>query len=97
MFRVRDLVLQAHARGRKPPRGLRGQYQRDLQWVSSPEARVPFSFGWVCLALGLEPSAVRRRYLGGQPAGRVRRSVQGDRPVLSPPAAKRHTAAPGPV
>jgi hypothetical protein len=67
LFEVRDHALQAQRRGGKPARGVLRQYERDLQWLTSPEEQGPFSFGWVCHTLGLEASAVRRRYLSGQP------------------------------
>jgi hypothetical protein len=73
LFEVRDHVLQAQTHGRAPSRAVLRQYERDLQWISSQEEQVPFSFGWVCLALGLDPSAVRRRYLSGQPVALQRR------------------------
>jgi len=73
LFEVRDHVLQVQTNGRKPSRAVLRQYERDLQWVSTPGEHAPFSFGWVCVALGLEASAVRRRYLSGQPATVKRR------------------------
>jgi hypothetical protein len=67
LFEVRDHVPQAqHCRGRHA-RAVNRQYEQDLQWIASPEEQAPFSFVWVCQALGLEASAVRRRYLSGQP------------------------------
>jgi hypothetical protein len=73
VFAVRDRVRQAQTQGRKLSASVRRQYERDLQWLSSEEERVPFSFGWVCLALGLDASAVRRRYLSGRSASLKRR------------------------
>jgi hypothetical protein len=66
LFTVRDHVLQAQGRGGQPPRAFLRQYERDWQWLTSPGEQAPFSFGWLCEALGLEASAVRRRYLSGQ-------------------------------
>jgi hypothetical protein len=73
LFEVRDRVRQAQSRGGKPARAVLRQYERDLQWLRAQEERVSFSFGWVCQALGLDASAVRRRYLSGQPVARTRR------------------------
>jgi hypothetical protein len=67
LFAVRDHVLQAQRHGGKPARAVLRQYERDRQWLTAPEEQAPFSFVWVCQALGLEASAVRRRYLSGQP------------------------------
>jgi hypothetical protein len=67
LFTVRDHALQTQRRGGQPARAILRQYERDLQWLASPEEQEPFSFGWLCSALGLEASAVRRRYLSGQP------------------------------
>jgi hypothetical protein len=67
LFSVRDEVLRAQAGGRTPSPKVLHQYEQDLLWIRSEEEEVPFSFGWVCRGLGLEPSAVRRRYLRGQP------------------------------
>jgi hypothetical protein len=73
VFAVRDRVRQAQTQGCKLPSSVRRQYEQDLQWLSSQEEQVPFSFGWVCVALGLDTSAVRRRYLSGQAATLKRR------------------------
>jgi hypothetical protein len=67
LFEVRDQAHQAQCRSERWARTVVRQYERDLQWLSAQEEQVPFSFGWVCLALGLEASAVRRHYLSGQP------------------------------
>jgi hypothetical protein len=67
LFAVRDQVLLAQRQGSKPPRAVLRQYERDLQWLTAPEEQTPFSFGWLCQALGLEAAAVRRCYLSGQP------------------------------
>jgi hypothetical protein len=67
LFKVRDQALQAQRHGGKPAQAVLRQYATDLQWLNSPEEEAPFSFGWVCQVLGLEASAVRRRYLSGQP------------------------------
>jgi hypothetical protein len=76
LFAVRDHALQAQRHGRKPGRGVLRQYAADLQWLNSPE-EAPFSFVWVCQALGLEVSAVRRRYLSGQPVSLPQRHQAG--------------------
>jgi hypothetical protein len=75
LFEVRDQFPEAqHRRGRQA-RAILRQYEQDLQWLTSPEEQVPFSFVWVCQALGLEPSAVRRHYLSGQPVALPRRHL----------------------
>jgi hypothetical protein len=74
-FTVRARMLQAHTRGKTPPRTVRAQYARDLQWINAGEEG-PLSFRWVCAGLGLEPSAVRRIYLSGQPVGSAKRRVK---------------------
>jgi hypothetical protein len=77
LFAVRDQAPQAWGRRGRGARALIRQYEQDLQWLSSPEERAPFSFGWVCQALGLEAAAVRRRYLSGQPVALPRRHLVG--------------------
>jgi hypothetical protein len=44
LFAVRDHVLQAQRHGRQPLRVVLRQYEKDLQWLNSPE-EAPFSFG----------------------------------------------------
>jgi hypothetical protein len=73
LFEVRDQVPQARHRRSRQARALLRQYERDLQWLAAPEEHAPFSFIWVCQVLGLEPSAVRRHYLSGQPVALPRR------------------------
>jgi hypothetical protein len=75
LFAVRDQVPQAQHRRSKQAREVVRQYARDLQWINSPEEQGPFSFVWVCQALGLEASAVRRRYLSGQPVALPQRHL----------------------
>jgi hypothetical protein len=88
LFAVRDHALQAQRRGGQPPRPLLRQYEQDLQWLMSPEEHAPFSFGWLCDALGLEASAVRRRYLKGQPVSLSQRHrvghLKSDKASLAP-------------
>jgi hypothetical protein len=64
---VRDRLLWCQVHSLPPQKSSRRQYERDLRGISADEERVPCSFGWVCLALGLEPAAVRRVYLSGRP------------------------------
>lgn len=73
LFEVRDQVPQMRHHRSKQARAVIRQYERDLHWLASPEEQEPFSFVWLCQALGLEASAVRRRYLSGQPVSLLRR------------------------
>jgi hypothetical protein len=103
LFAVRDQFPQAQHRRGKHARAVVRQYARDLQWLNAPEEREPFSFVWVCQVLGLEASAVRRRYLSGQLVALPRRhladSTLGHLRLESVPRrggkarAPRHTAA----
>jgi hypothetical protein len=77
LFAVRDHALHPQRYGGKPARGILRQYARDRQWLSAHEEHGPFSFVWVCQVLGLEASAVRRRYLSGQPVALPRRHLVG--------------------
>jgi hypothetical protein len=72
---VRDRLLWCQVHSLPPQKSSRRQYERDLRGISADEERVPCSFGWVCLALGLEPAAVRRRYLSEHPRGFTRHRV----------------------
>jgi len=74
-YTVRDLVACYEARGRKVPSGLYRQYTQDRQWVRNSDELRPFSFGWVCLVLGLEPVAVRRAYFNEHPSGFARQTA----------------------
>jgi hypothetical protein len=75
LFEVRDQFPEAQHRRSKQARAVVRQYEQDLQWLASPEEQAPFSFIWVCQGLGLAPSAVRRRYLSGQPVTLPRRHL----------------------
>jgi hypothetical protein len=75
LFAVRDQFPQAQQRRSKQAREVVRQYEQDQQWLASPKEQEPFSFVWVCQVLGLEASAVRRRYLSGQPVALPRRHL----------------------
>jgi len=51
-------------KGELKPR-LVAQLERDREWILDNDTSYPFSFVSICLTLGIDPSAVREKYLSG--------------------------------